>query len=79
MQNVQPEPVQLGNNMSQEFTFTLTKDEANVILVALQELPGKICNPLSEKLREQALAQLEGKTIHHTIDENIEVDERMIG
>jgi hypothetical protein len=65
--------------MSQEFTFTLTKDEANVILVALQELPGKICNPLSEKLREQALAQLEGKTIHHTIDENIEVDERMIG
>jgi len=77
MQNVQPEPVQLGNNMSQEFTFTLTKDEANVILVALQELPGKICNPLSEKLREQALEQLEGKTIHHTIDENIEVDERI--
>jgi len=63
--------------MSQEFTFTLTKDEANVILVALQELPGKICNPLSEKLREQALEQLEGKTIHHTIDENIEVDERI--
>ena len=79
MQIVQLEPVQLGNTMSQEFTFTITKDEANVILVALQELPGKICNPLSEKLRKQALEQIEGKTIHHNIDENIAVDERMSG
>ena len=67
--------VQLGNNMSQEFTFTLTKDEANVLLIALQELPAKICNPLSEKLRKQALSQVEGKTIHHTVDENVAVDE----
>jgi hypothetical protein len=66
--------------MSQEeFTFTLTKDEANVILVALQELPGKICNPLSDKLREQALSQLEGRVIHHTIDENVAVDESITG
>ena len=79
MQIVQLEPVQLGNNMSQEFTFTITKDEANVILVALQELPGKICNPLSEKLRKQALQQLEGRIIHHSIDEGIAVDERMSG
>ena len=79
MQIVQLEPVQLGNTMSQEFTFTITKDEANVILVALQELPGKICNPLSEKLRKQALEQIEGKIIHHNIDENIAVDERMSG
>jgi hypothetical protein len=65
--------------MSQEFTFTITKEEANVILVALQELPGKICNPLSEKLRKQALSQLEGRTIHHSIDEGIAVEERMSG
>ena len=70
---------QLGNNMTQEFTFTLTKEEANVILVALQELPGKICNPLSDKLRKQALQQVEGRTIHHSIDEGIAVDERMSG
>jgi len=65
--------------MSQEFTFTITKEEANVVLVALQELPGKICNPLSEKLRKQALSQLEGRTIHHSIDEGIAVEERMSG
>lgn len=42
-------------------TFTLnelTLDEVNAILAALQELPGKICNPLSAKIREQATAQL---------------------
>jgi hypothetical protein len=65
--------------MTTEFTFTISKEEANVILVALQELPGKICNPLSEKLRKQALSQLEGRTIHHSIDEGIAVEERMSG
>jgi hypothetical protein len=74
-----PALAQLGNNMSQEFTFTITKEEANVILVALQELPGKICNPLSEKLRKQALSQLEGRVIHHSIEEGIAVEERMSG
>jgi hypothetical protein len=62
-----------------EFTFKITKEEANILLIALQELPGKICNPLSEKLREQAIEQVEGKTIHHSIDEGIAVDERMSG
>lgn len=42
-----------------ELNFTLTIDEANQILMALQELPAKICNPLSAKLQEQAKAQLE--------------------
>jgi len=36
----------------------LSLDEVNAILVALQELPGKICNPLSEKIRNQAQPQL---------------------
>jgi hypothetical protein len=62
-----------------EFIFKITKEEANILLIALQELPGKICNPLSEKLREQAIEQVEGKIIHHSIDEGIAVDERMSG
>jgi hypothetical protein len=62
-----------------EFTFKLLEEEVNVILVALQELPGKICNPLTENLRKQAIEQLEGKTIHHTIDENVGVEEQMGG
>jgi hypothetical protein len=36
----------------------LSIDEVNAILAALQELPAKICNPLSQKVRAQAEAQL---------------------
>ena len=36
----------------------LSIDEVNAILAGLQELPGKICNPMSQKIREQAEAQL---------------------
>jgi hypothetical protein len=36
----------------------LSIDEVNTILAALQELPGKICNPMSAKIRQQAEAQL---------------------
>jgi hypothetical protein len=42
-------------------TFTLselTLDDVNVILAALQEVPAKICNPLSQKIRAQAEAQV---------------------
>lgn len=42
----------------QEFTFTLTETEANQILAALQELPAKIANPLTQKLVQQANAQV---------------------
>jgi len=62
-----------------EFTFKLLEEEVNVILVALQELPGKICNPITENLRQQAIEQLEGKTIHHEINEDIDVEEKMGG
>jgi hypothetical protein len=41
-----------------EFTFRVTYEEANVILAGLQELPGKICNPLTQKLQQQAQEQL---------------------
>ena len=41
------------------FTLTdLSVDEINAILAGLQELPGKICNPMTQKIREQAEAQL---------------------
>jgi len=39
-------------------TFNLTIDEANTILEGLQELPAKICNPLSNKIKQQAQEQL---------------------
>lgn len=45
-------------NQNPTFTFQLSLEEANFILAALQELPGKICNPLSEKIKSQAQAQI---------------------
>ena len=40
------------------FNFTLDLNEANAILAGLQELPGKVCNPLSEKIKAQAQEQI---------------------
>lgn len=45
-------------NQNPTFTFQLSLEEANYILAGLQELPGKICNPLSEKIKSQAQAQI---------------------
>lgn len=42
-----------------KLTFSdLSLDEANMILAGLQELPAKLCNPLTAKLRQQAEDQL---------------------
>jgi len=42
-----------------KFTINdLSVDEINCILAGLQELPAKIANPLSQKVKEQAEAQL---------------------
>ena len=46
-------------NENPTLTFELDLNEANVILAALQELPAKVCNPLSQKITQQAKAQLE--------------------
>ena len=49
------------NNMisnSTELTFKVNIEEANQILAGLQELPAKICNPLTLKLQTQAKEQL---------------------
>lgn len=47
----------MNENPTLNFEFDL--NEANVILAALQELPAKVCNPLSQKITAQAKAQLE--------------------
>lgn len=60
-QNVQPALAQLNNYNMNDIKFTLSDlsvDEVNAILAALQELPGKICNPMTQKIRQQAEAQL---------------------
>lgn len=36
----------------------LSVDEVNLILNAIQELPAKLANPLTEKIRTQALQQV---------------------
>lgn len=60
MPNAQPVLAQLNNMIpnTTELTFKVTIEEANSILAGLQELPAKICNPLSVKLQAQAKEQL---------------------
>jgi hypothetical protein len=45
-------------NQNPTFNLQLTLEETNAVLAALQELPGKICNPLSEKIKTQAQQQI---------------------
>ena len=40
------------------FTFTVTEQEANMILAGIQELPAKVANPLTQKLQTQAQEQM---------------------
>ena len=60
----------------------LTLDEINTVLIALQELSAKICNPLSDKIRRQATAQLESgepkpRTINHSITEGVDTVDKL--
>lgn len=57
IKNVQRVPAQL-NEENMEFTFTVTEQEANLLVAGLQELPAKVANPLTKKLQEQAQSQL---------------------
>ena len=45
-------------NENPELTFILNLNEANMVLAALQELPAKVANPLSQKITEQAKVQI---------------------
>lgn len=46
------------NDNTQQLNFSVSIDELNFVLQALQELPAKVCNPLTNKLIEQTNAQL---------------------
>ena len=43
------------------FTFTFTEEEANAVITAIQELPARTANPLTQKLQEQAKVQIEAQ------------------
>ena len=60
MPNVQQVLAQLSKIMNQNptFTFELNLEETNIILAALQEVPAKVCNPLSDKIKAQAQTQI---------------------
>ena len=45
-------------NQNPDFNFVLNLNDANAILAALQELPAKIANPISEKIKVQAQEQI---------------------
>lgn len=45
-----------------EFTFKITEQEANLILIGLQEMPARLANPLTQKLQLQASEQIPKNT-----------------
>lgn len=49
----------MNANKNPSLDLTLTLDEVNAILAALQELPARVANPLTQKISEQAKKQLE--------------------
>lgn len=46
-------------NKQMEFQFTFNEQEANAILTAIQELPAKLANPLTQKMQAQAKEQVD--------------------
>ena len=46
-------------NQNPDFNFVLNLNETNAILAALQELPAKIANPISDKIKAQAQKQID--------------------
>lgn len=45
-------------NQNTEFTLTLTLNETNLVLAGLQELPARVANPLTTKIKMQAETQV---------------------
>jgi hypothetical protein len=82
MPSAQPVLAQL-NNMTQLTISELNLDEVNAVLIALQELPAKICNPLSDKIRTQAKAQIDaqeakaGRVIQHNLAEGVDTADKL--
>lgn len=40
-------------NKMKSFTFILTEEQLNIIATGLNELPGKLCNPVLQELTKQ--------------------------
>jgi len=54
---VNEEVVQQPVQQEQTFTLTLTVNEVNTVLAALQELPHRLADPILKKIVEQAQQQ----------------------
>ena len=54
--------------MNKELNLSLSVDEINAILATIQELPAKIANPLTEKIKTQAVRQLDQPVAEKTAD-----------
>lgn len=81
MLNARPGPAQLNNmtqpqaiNPNPTFTFELDLNEANAILAGLQELPGKVCNPISDKIKAQAQKQIDAMQAEQAPNDDAKVD-----
>ncbi len=59
-------------NPNPTFNFELNLEEANVILAALQEIPAKLCNPISEKIKAQAQEQIAAMQIPPSQEPEVE-------
>jgi hypothetical protein len=59
-------------NPNPTFNFEINLEEANVILAALQEIPAKICNPISEKIKAQAQEQIAAMQIPPSQESEVE-------
>ena len=56
-----------------EYTFTVTENEANIIMAALGELPAKTTIDTILKIKEQVVPQMQANTkeiIEESIDES---------
>lgn len=58
--------------MNNEFTFTFTEQEANIILQALAELPFRTSAGVIAKLREQAAQQMQNAAPQARAEESVE-------
>ena len=69
--SAQRELAQFANNMNKnpDITITLNLNEINSVLLSLQELPAKVCNPLTQKITEQAKEFI--KSMQQTTEEEV--------
>lgn len=54
-----------------ELNLQLTVGEVNAILHALQEIPAKICNPLTNKIHSQSAPQLDTNEDNKKLGEKV--------